>query len=84
MTIEEEKNDRRGWPEEHSEPSKLPDWIITTAKVEIYEAGSKLKLYYSGDKDAIYKFPGAFFGLTPSQVMTAIKQGKAKAYTPTT
>lgn len=56
----------------------LPEWVVIISKVEIFEPGNKLKLYYRNDTDAIYKLPGAFFGLSPNQIRTAIKNGKAK------
>jgi hypothetical protein len=58
----------------------LPDWVLLTSTVEIFSAGDKLKLYYRNEPDALYKFPNAIFGLSPNQIRTALKNGKAKPY----
>lgn len=52
---------------------KKPNRIKILKKVEIYEAGETLTLYY----DSMYKFPGAVFGISTARAEKALKDGHA-------
>ena len=63
---------------------ELPDKIIFVNKVEIYEAGDVVKLFYRGSPDAMYKYSGAFFGISAQRARQALINGDAKPYNQTT
>lgn len=58
----------------------VPDLVKFVRKVEVYEAGNVVKLYYRDDVDAIYKYSGAIFGLSVRRVVQALNEGDAVPY----
>lgn len=58
----------------------LPNAIQIVSHVEIYERGNILSLFYAGTREAMYKYPGAIFGISAQRAREAIIYGEAVAY----
>jgi hypothetical protein len=56
----------------------LPRLVKFVRQVEVYEAGNVVKLFYGGS--AMYKYPGAIFGLSVRRVVDALNSGAAVEY----
>lgn len=60
-----------------TESTQLPSQIQILKSVEIYSAGNILSLYYGGTHEAMYKYPGAIFGISASRARVALACGEA-------
>lgn len=60
--------------------SKEPDKIKIIRRVEIYRPGDILTLFYRGTEYALYKFDGAFNGISVERALRAIKENDAVAF----
>jgi hypothetical protein len=58
----------------------VPDLVKFVRNVEIYEAGNVVKLFYRGDVDTLYKYPGAIYGISVQRVVNALNNGEAVPY----
>ncbi len=59
----------------------LPSSIqITAPSCEIYRRGNILSLFYAGTNEAMYKYPGAIFGISATRAREALKNGDAAPY----
>jgi len=58
----------------------LPRLVKFVRQVEVYEVGNVVKLFYDGSADAMYKYPGAIFGLSVRRVVDALNSGAAVEY----
>jgi hypothetical protein len=57
--------------------SKLPSAVQIVTSVEIYQRGNVISLHYEGTQDAMYKYPGAIFGVSAYLVRRALTSGAA-------
>lgn len=57
--------------------NKLPDKIKIINRVEIYRPGNVLTLFYRDTKYALYKFDGAFYGISTERALQAINEKNA-------
>lgn len=50
------------------------------ATVEIYKLGNVVTLFYAGTSEAMYKYPGAIFGISAARAREALVVGDAVEY----
>lgn len=62
------------------EQSEIPNAIQILSTVEIYNRGNVLTLFYAGTSEAMYKYPGAVFGISAHRAGVALNNVDAVHY----
>lgn len=57
----------------------MPDKVKLLSKVEAWSKDDVLHLYYANTPDALYKLPGAIFGISVPRMKLALAVGHAVA-----